>query len=542
MTSVWSNATETEVYAVALLHVALLLACASRAADDDDAAGARWVACMAYGIALAPAVHLSALVGAPAAIALAARTRGGAWRRDRLLLLGGVMIATAGVGRMSPGLVALGVLATLASAPVAARAGDRRARVVVPLVALSLAALAYSALFILLLRARHDPALNQGNPSSLGALAYVVARRQYDVAGLLPRQAPVWLQLANVAQYVDWQIALDWGHGIFTSPARVLAALAFVALAVVGARAMRRDDRRLTDALLVLLVCGTLGVAAYLNLKAGSSLGWGVLPDSAPHEARERDYFFVLGFWAWGCLAGYGALSLARRRRAPWLALAAGLVPLAGNWRGADRSRAPESTAARDVAFALLDAAPANAVLFTGGDNDSYPLWYAQQVERRRPDVLPVTLSLLPADWYPDEIARRTGWRLRLGEPVDGARWSYEQRASFVARAARAAGRPIAATPLVTAAERSFLGSRWRLVGHDYVSDGPANGATESAVVDLSAVRWIRATTGSPAVPEAKVDDVANVMLRLLDCPRLALGPARAGVRADSLEVKCNLQ
>ncbi|HEY2065107.1 MAG TPA: DUF2723 domain-containing protein, partial [Gemmatimonadaceae bacterium] len=326
MTSVWANATETEVYAVSLLHVALLLACASRAADDFDAAGERWIRCAAYGIALAPAVHLSALVGVPAVIALAARTRDGRWRLDRVLLLGGVLIASAGVGRVSAWLVAVGVVVTLISSTVAPRRADPaggkfRLRPSVrwnPFVVLALASLAYSALLILLLRSRHDPALNQGNPSSFGALADVVARRQYDVAGLLPRQAPVWLQVANLAQYADWQIALDWGRGIFTTPARVLAALAFVALAIVGARAMRRDDRRLADALLVLLLCGTLGVAAYLNLKAGASLGWGVLPDSTPHEARERDYFFVLGFWAWGCLAGYGALALARRRGAPW--------------------------------------------------------------------------------------------------------------------------------------------------------------------------------------------------------------------------------
>jgi hypothetical protein len=268
-----------------------------------------------------------------------------------------------------------------------------------------------------------------------------------------------------------------------------------------------------------------------------------VLPDSTPHEARERDYFFVLGFWAWGCLAGYGALSLARRRGKPWLALVACLVPLVGNWRGADRSRGAEATAAHDVARGLLAAAPANAVLFTGGDNDSYPLWYAQQVEGVRRDVLLVTLSLLPADWYPNEIARRTGWRLRLDEPVAGASWSSQQRSALVARAARAAGRPIAATPLVTAAERSFLGSRWRLTGYDFVADQSATGRIEPATIDqAAALRWIGDSASAPGPSDAKVDDVAAVMLRLLECPRLALGAARTRARADSLEVKCNLQ
>lgn len=543
MTSVWSDATETEVYAIALLHAALMLACASRAGEDGDV-GTPWLRCTAYAIALAPGAHLSALVGAPAAIALAARSREGGWRPGRVLLLGGVGLATAGVGRMSLGLVAAGVGVALLSSRFAVRGVPRRTHVAGVVLVLLLAALAYSALFILLLRARHDPPLDQGNPSSLPALADVVARRQYDVAGLLPRQAPVWLQVANIAQYADWQVALDWGHGIFTTPARVLAALAFVALAFAGAGAMRRDDRRFADALLVLLTCGTIGVAAYLNFKAGASLGWGLVPDTMPHEARERDYFFVLGFWAWGCLAGYGALAAARRYgRAPWLALAVCIVPLAGNWRGADRSRAPDAAAARDVSHALLSAAPRNAVLFAGGDNDTYPLWYAQQVEGMRRDVLVVTLPLLPADWYASEIARRTGWRWRANEPVAGARWSYEQRAALVAREARAAGRPIAATPLVTAHERAFLGTRWRLAGPTYVSDAAANGRRDTAVVDRpAALRWIRDAAAPRDRSRAKVDDVAGVMLELLDCPRLALGPTRLDAGADSLEVKCNLQ
>jgi hypothetical protein len=549
MTTAWANATETEIYAVALLHVVLMLCCAARAGDGLPGRSHRWLLCTVYLIALAPAVHLSALVGAPAAIVLAGRYRDGRWCADRVLLLGGVLLMSAGVGRMSLPLVAVGLGLALASPLVRRAPHVEPSRPCAPAIAaFGLTVLATSALLIMLVRARHDPAINQGNPSSLGALADVVARRQYDVAGLFPRRAPVWLQLANVAQYADWQIALDWGRGIFTTPARVAATLAYVALAAAGVREMRRDSRRLADALIVLLVCGTLGVAAYLNLKAGTSLGAGVIPDDAPHEARERDYFFVLGFWAWGCLAGYGALAIARARRwPPVAAMAAAVVLLLGNWRTADRSREPDASAARVFALALLESAPRDAVLFVAGDNDSYPLWYLQQVERVRRDVVLVTLPLLPADWYAREIARRTGWRWRDDEPVPGTSWRNEQRAALIARAARRAGRTIVASPALTARERTLLGSDWVLVGPVYVMSGApraaAVGVASATTIDTAAARrWTARVQSRPARGPIPTDDVVATMLGLLDCPRLGLRQPASATGRDSLEVRCNLR
>ena len=63
-----------------------------------------------------------------------------------------------------------------------------------PVLPIALTAIAASALLIMLVRARHDPGINQGNPGTLTTLADVVARRQYDVSPMWPRQAPVWLR------------------------------------------------------------------------------------------------------------------------------------------------------------------------------------------------------------------------------------------------------------------------------------------------------------------------------------------------------------
>ena len=548
MASAWSNATETEVYAIALLHAALMLACAACAGDAHAERGTKWTLLTAYAMLLAPAVHLSVLLAAPAAIALAARDRAGRWNPARAIVLLGVLVMAAGIGRMSAWLVLAGLVASATSIVVSKRATSERERdrarvVVLTLGAVVLGVVAASALFVLLVRARHDPALNQGNPSTLGALADVVARRQYDVAPLWPRRAPTWLQLANVFQYVDWQVALGWANGVFTSPARVAATVVFALLGVVGARSLRREAKRLADALLILLVCGTLGVVVYLNMRAGASLAWDLLPASAAHEARERDYFFVYGFWAWGCLAGCGAVALVRARGWPApAALVVVLLPLAGNWSASDRRHGARADAAERVGHSLLDAAPRDAVLFVAGDNDSYPLWYAQQVEGRRPDVTLVTLPLLSARWYTEEVARRTGLRWPAEEHVPGTEWRHEQQAALIARAARAEGRPVAASPLLSADERALLGSGWRLAGVEYVSSAPPIAGSAAASVDTAAtLRWVPAGPLGDIGP-GDVDDAPRIMLGLLECPRLARPAGLSPAVRDSLEVRCNFR
>jgi hypothetical protein len=116
-------------------------------------------------------------------------------------------------------------------------------------------------------------------------------------------------------------------------------------------------------------------------------------------------------------------------------------------------------------------------VLFLDGDNDSYPIWYLQQTEAMRPDVLPITVPLLPADWYPAQIARRSGLRWSNG-PVAGARTLSGQRAALIAESAAVAGRPVVASPALPARERALLGADWVLRGPVYVAMGRGLGAT----------------------------------------------------------------
>ncbi|HEU4628865.1 MAG TPA: DUF2723 domain-containing protein [Gemmatimonadaceae bacterium] len=513
MATVWRNATETEVYALALCLAALTLLAADAAGRHG---GARRLVLVAYLLALAVPLHLFALVAAPAAVLLAASDADGRLRRRDALLLGGAAVVAAGVGTMRPWVVAVGLAAMLG----AGLTGRTRA---LPLGAIGAIVLGASAVLVLLLRARHDPVLDQGNPATWRALADVLARRQYAVPGLWPRQAPPWLQLGNLIEYADWQVALSLGPDPAPTWGRTLATVAWALLGLVGCRAHRRQDRRSWRALLVLLLGASVGVVAYLNLRASPSYGDGFLPPGAPREARERDYFFTFAFWSWGAWAGIGAVTLATRlaRGRAWVGVLVALLPAALNWRAVDRARGPDARLARDAARTLLLPLPPRTVLLTGGDNDSYPLWYLQQVEDTRRDVTVIVTPLLPAEWYRAELRRRGTLR---GEAA--TRWlGTPATIAGIATTAAAAGRPVVTTGWVADTLRARAGA-WDTVGPWYVLQASSRAAGTAGGPPVAigrlpsaafAARLAAPQLGGGRVPDSS-DPASRVVRRLLAC------------------------
>lgn len=375
MSTVWLSATETEVYAVALLFGCWILWAGDRAGIRSDA---RFILLLSYIAGLSWSLHLMPLLVLPSAVLLAFTTHDGYF-----------------------------------AIPVGKRRVDgRRDGISMGRVfawSLLFALIGMSFVTVMYLRARHDPAVNQGNPSTLGALADVILRRQYSVAPLWPRQAPFHLQLANVFEYADWQFALGLDPEAPPSWWRTPVTVVYALFGVFGFAAHRAADRRSWRALTVLLLVAWLGVVIWLNLKAGPSFGEGWLPPGALHEARERDYFFFFAFMCWGLWAGYGAITLSRRLPTPlkMIALVAPFAPALMNWTATDRRTNMVEDRARVDAVEMLERVPPNGVMLARGDNDTYPLWYLQLVEKKRGDVTVVTTPLLAAEWYRAELARR---------------------------------------------------------------------------------------------------------------------------------------
>src|SRR5438876_914176 len=275
------------------------------------------------------------------------------------------------------------------------------------------------------IRAHFYPPINEGEPTTWKTLWDVIFRVQYGKPSVFdnPTQPPgdanvghtaalYWAQLVNYAQYFSWQFAHDWSDRL----QRVLAVV-FAFLGIAGAMRHWRADKRTALAMTVLMFTFTFMLDFYLNFKYGFSLH----PEQplANHEVRQRDYFFIVSFALWGIwvamglAAGLEAVSDWFRERQPdamrrWVygtpLLAVALIPLVGNRLTASRNG---ETLARDFAYDLLQSVEPYGVLVTAGDNDTFPLWYAQEVEGIRQDVTIVNLSLANTDWYVRQLQRR---------------------------------------------------------------------------------------------------------------------------------------
>lgn len=433
--TLWLSATEAEVYAPALLVAVLLLALPEWISGNR----LRMWSLMGFVAGAGWTLHPAALVTLPAALLLSLDQP---YRAGQDYPAG----AASGIARARR-------LLRVAFERLRGGPGARG-----PAAAFLAALLGLSVVLFLFVRAQHDPAVNQGNPATLNALAAVLTREQYQSHGLWPRQAPLWLQLGNWFEYADWQFALglspDAPPGWLRTPITVL----FAAFGVVGLFGHRKLEPRSWRALLLAFVSATLGLVLYLNMRLSPSYGGDLIPPGSLREARERDYFFVAAFAIWGVWAGLGAVLQARRLRrisvavhgdtpgwlaSAWLPLAVlvSAAPLALNYGHVRAERLVAGQATRAEAITLLASLPPAAVFLALGDNDTYPLWYAQVVEGVRRDVAVVTVPLLATRWNREEAARRYGFTSVVGAV------GTSDAVAAVCRDAAARSRPVFLTP-----------------------------------------------------------------------------------------------
>jgi len=159
-----------------------------------------------------------------------------------------------------------------------------------------------------------------------------------------------------------------------------------------------KDPKRFAATLMFFILTG-VALVIYLN--------------SPPVEPRERDYiyagsYYVFAIWIGLSVLAIGQMIAKRNEKLGPIAIALGLIaPLIlaqQNWDDHDRSDRYFSV---DSARNFLASVAPNAILFTGGDNDTFPLWYIQEVEGFRTDVRVVVLSYYNTDWYIDQTATK---------------------------------------------------------------------------------------------------------------------------------------
>ncbi len=418
--TVWNQSVVNEkVYTLSLLSIALVLWLIVR--WDDQPAGEghdHYLLMIVYLLALTSTNHMMGVLVGPVVIVLLypplkkERPIGEAARRVEwsqwLVFCGAYTVLVATGLESSVPLKIAAVLFVIALIYAFGWAGNGDFAVAVLLVAV----VGLSVYLFLPIRAAHFPPINEGEPTTRQALWDVLTRQQYGKPPVWQRQATLVAQIGMWIQYFTWQWGRDWGMG-----ARYGLAVVFSSLGLLGAVRHWKADFRAALAMTSLMATLTLSLIFYLNFKYGYS--WDLSQAQLPREVRERDYFFIASFALWGVWAGMG-LGTLMEWASDWLAdrepdanrrwllatpvLALALIPLAGNHYSASRKG---ETLARDFASDILQSVEPYGVLVTAGDNDTFPLWYAQEVEHIRQDVTVVNLSLANTDWYLRQLQRR---------------------------------------------------------------------------------------------------------------------------------------
>ena len=393
--TVWAQSVVNEkVYTVSLLGLALVSWLIVRWCDDPDGPRAdRLLVMIAYLSGLGYANHMAGFLALPAVAAAVAIRRPRTFIRPKLLLA----CAAALLLGMTPFL----------SQP---------------------------------LRAARFPAINEGEPTGcatqIGAgctfskatydrFMYNFNRGQYQKPALTDRQVPFIAQVEMWWLYFRWQ----WLRDPFDNYPGLQKALATLLLLLggLGGYVHWKRDRRSFSYFGPLMFTVTIALIYYMNFKYGSSQA-PELGETVPREVRDRDYFYLWSYSAWSVWAALGLIyvwetiaavigaekirvaneTLELPRRRSWLLaspiLALALIPLFANWKSASRAGQTDTA---DFAFDLLNSVEPYGILVTGGDNDTFPLWYAQEVQGIRRDVIVACLSLLNTDWYTRQMIRR---------------------------------------------------------------------------------------------------------------------------------------
>ena len=176
-----------------------------------------------------------------------------------------------------------------------------------------------------------------------------------------------------------------------------------------------RDKKDFFVVFLLFLLTG-VAIVVYLN--------------QYPYQPRERDYAYAGSFYAFCIWIGFGVMAVyefMKKRMSPKMAALAGFIicvsaPAIMGAQGWDDHNRSNRYTARDMGINYLESCPPNAILFSFGDNDTYPLWYAQEVEGIRKDIRVVNYSLLGIDWYINELR----YKVNNSSPIDVI-WSAEQ-------------------------------------------------------------------------------------------------------------------
>lgn len=230
------------------------------------------------------------------------------------------------------------------------------------------------------------------------------AGRQNDLHGTVPGD-PLRGNWASGIKFLDKARIGDQSNGpdyIVNSKAKNHYYMLPLLLGFIGLFYQLAKDKQNWWVTMLLFLLTGIAIVLYLN--------------QPPYQARERDYAYAGSFYAFSIWIGLAVMAIndfvkrwvPEKVSAIAVSVACLIVPVqmaSENWDDHDRSN---RYTARDIAYNYLNSTEKNAILVTHGDNDTFPLWYIQEVEGVRTDVRVVNTSLLGTDWYIDQMQYKT--------------------------------------------------------------------------------------------------------------------------------------
>ncbi len=431
--SFWFNAVEAEVYAPSLFFTALVVWFLLRWYEDGPKEGNdRWLMAAMYVIGLSIGVHLLSLLAVFAVIMVYYFKK---YELTVLSFLGMALAASAAFLLIYTGIIkglpvlmqrtSWMIIAVLLSGVVYAihYAHVRGFRLLHTIsMSLLLLTIGYTSYTLIYVRANASPSINENNPSTGEAFYAYLNREQYGDLPLWPRrwsseplhqyyyqhyagEADYFIryQLSHMyLRYLGWQFigrehdaegaGVDWSK---------LWGLPFL-LGAYGAFSHLRKDWKMGSVVAALFILTGAALVVYLN--------------QTEPQPRERDYSYTGSFFAFAIWIGIGVESLLAQigeklsgRRSQLVSASSLLLLLLvvdgrmlfANYQTHDRSG---NYVPWDWAWNMLQSCQKDAILFTNGDNDTFPLWYLQEVEGIRTDVRVVNLSLANTGWYLDQL------------------------------------------------------------------------------------------------------------------------------------------
>jgi len=228
----------------------------------------------------------------------------------------------------------------------------------------------------LLVRSAVRPFINEGYPHNYNLFMDYILRRQYGVVSFMERRASIAQQFGfHFLRYFSWQWFNAETLAAWTKLPQmffnVIGNLIVVLFGVLGFFDLAKRNKHAFAYLLSVFIMTTVVFIFILNLSNA--------------EVRDRDYFFVSAFNMWAIWIGIGCISLIRpllKKKAPLyiltgLILLLPLINMASQYKVHDRSK---EYMAVDYGMNFLNSVEENAIIFTNGDNDTFPLWYCQAV------------------------------------------------------------------------------------------------------------------------------------------------------------------